>query len=100
MSKEEEYKLTITLSRKALATLDWLKEMSGFGSRGRTIEEAILAIWDLADNVESWMSAYLKRVQEGKSLDFAHLYPFLVNVSTKLARFGSPSEYRERFKKE
>ena len=99
MSKEEEYKLTITLSKKALMTLDWLKEMSGFGSRGRTIEEAILTIWDVADSVEVWVSAYLKMVEEGKTLDFSSVFPFMVSMSSKLARFGSPSEYRKRLKK-
>ncbi len=40
-------KLTITLSGRALDTLNHLMESSGFGSRGRTIEEAILAVDDL-----------------------------------------------------
>ncbi len=45
-------KLTVELSGRALETLDRLMKDSGFGSRGRTIEEAILAIDDLSTLAE------------------------------------------------
>jgi metal-responsive CopG/Arc/MetJ family transcriptional regulator len=48
--EEEEYKITVSLSRKGLNTLDKLKETSGYGSRGRTIEEAILTINELTES--------------------------------------------------
>ena len=99
MSEEEEYKVTVTLSRKGLTTLDLLKEMSGFGSRGRTMEEAILTIWELADINEAFLKEYLDMAKSGKTLDATLLFPYIVSVQTKLSRFGSPSEYRERFKK-
>ncbi len=41
-------KLTIDLSGRAQETLERLMESSGFGSRGRTIEEAILAVDELS----------------------------------------------------
>jgi hypothetical protein len=41
-------KLTIELSGRALDTLERLMKSSGFGSRGRTIEEAILATDELS----------------------------------------------------
>src|SRR2546425_1042081 len=41
-------KLTIDLSGRALDTLERLMQSSGFGSRGRTIEEAILATDELS----------------------------------------------------
>ena len=99
MSEEEAYKITVTLSRKAFATLEWLKEMSGFGSRGRTIEEAILTIWDLAEFNEGFTQTYLKVTKEGGTPDFSLMNSYYIVNMTKLARFGSPSEYRKRFEK-
>ena len=51
-TEEEEYKITVSLSKKGLSSLDKLKETSGYGSRGRTIEEAILTINELTQSAK------------------------------------------------
>lgn len=96
---EEGYKLTITLSKKALVTLETLKEMSGFGSRGRTIEEAILTIWDMAEILDSFNQAYLKASKSGKQISVNMLNSYYITQLAKLARFGSPSEFRKKAEK-
>lgn len=98
MSKlsEEEYKITVTLSRKGLTTLDKLKDTSGFGSRGRTIEEAIITVWELADISEGFIAKYIEMTKSGALLDFNTLFPYMVFVQTKLSRFGSPSSLKKK----
>jgi hypothetical protein len=41
--------LNILLSKEALLKLDLLKQMGGFSSRGRTIEEAVFAVGDIME---------------------------------------------------
>ena len=89
---EEEYKITVTLSRKGLATLDSLKETSGFGSRGRTIEEAILSINEIAELSKHVFSQYAADVQkQGKMGEATQLSiaGWFVVVMTKITRFTS-----------
>jgi len=62
----EETKITIRLSKKALSTLDMLKEESGFGSRGRTIEETILAINDIKNWLKIYAQIAAQSAKEGK----------------------------------
>lgn len=95
MSKEEEYKITVTLSKKGLTTLDLIKETSGFGSRGRVIEEAILSIWDLVKISETFLKAYVDMSESGKTLDAFILFPYIVSMQTKLSRFGSASSIKK-----
>jgi hypothetical protein len=89
---EEEYKITVTLSRKGLATLDSLKETSGFGSRGRTIEEAILTVNEITELSKQVFSQYAADMQkQGKISEATQLsvLGWFVVVITKLTRFIS-----------
>jgi len=92
MSTEEEYKITVSLSRKGLTTLDMLKETSGFGSRGRTIEEAILTINELTEQSKSLFSQYIADMQSkgkvGDGTAFGIIGWFVVVIS-KISRFIS-----------
>lgn len=92
MSAEEEYKITVSLSRKGLTTLDTLKETSGFGSRGRTIEEAILTIHELTESSKTVFAQYITDMQtKGKVRDettFGIIGWFVVAIA-KIARFIS-----------
>lgn len=94
MSEEEEYKITVSLSRKGLKTLDMLKETSGFGSRGRTIEEAILTINELTEACKPVFAQYIADMQSrGKVRDetgYAILGWFTI-VIAKISRFISTS---------
>ena len=96
LSGEEGYKITILLSRKGLATLDLLKEMSGFGSRGRTMEEAILTIWELADINETFLKEYVNMAKSGRTFDANTFFPYIVSIQTKLSRFGSPAAFKKK----
>lgn len=103
MGEEEEYKITVSLSRKGITTLDTLKETSGFGSRGRTIEEAILTINELTESSKSIFGQYLADMQSkgkvGDETGFAIIGWFLVAIA-KIARFISlpttPQENTEK----
>jgi hypothetical protein len=90
---EEGYKITVSLSEKGLLTLDKLKLQSGFGSRGRTIEEAILSVNELIELGKQLFSQYTTDLQtQGMTTDatkVAVLGWFIVAL-TKLSRF-SPS---------
>ena len=92
---EEGYKITVTLSKKGIDTLDMLKEVSGFGSRGRTIDEAILTIWEMTSLSESFLKEFLKMGEKG-ALDARALFPYIVGISTKLSRFGSPAKLKQK----
>ena len=90
LSEEGEFKITVSLSRKGLETLDQLKEASGFGSRGRTIEEAILTISEITEMSKGLLSQYALDMQkQGKISDVtqASVVGWFVVVITKLARF-------------
>lgn len=89
---EEEYKITVSLSRKGLNTLDSLKETSGFGSRGRTIEEAILTINEITDIAKTIFSQYAADMQnKGVVSDVTQksIVGWFAIVLTKLSRFIS-----------
>lgn len=89
---EEEYKITVTLSRKGLATLDSLKETSGFGSRGRTIEEAILTVNEITEASKQVFSQYTTDMQKQANISEAtrlSVLGWFVIVITKLQRFTS-----------
>jgi hypothetical protein len=92
LSEEGEFKITVSLSRKGLATLDSLKETSGFGSRGRTIEEAILTVSEITEFSKQVFSQYTADMQKhGKISDATQLsvLGWFVVVITKLSRFIS-----------
>jgi len=104
MSSEEEYKITVSLSRKGITTLDTLKETSGFGSRGCTIEEAILTINELTEASKQVFSQYIADMQsKGKVSDetgFAILGWFVGTIA-KISRFISlPITLQENVKKD
>lgn len=88
----EEEKITITLSRRGLDALDKLKESSGFGSRGRTVEEALLAIEDVLRVNEEMATAsagYSERIQKHQltSDDQQILVVLFVNYLAQLGAF-------------
>jgi metal-responsive CopG/Arc/MetJ family transcriptional regulator len=90
---EEEYKITVTLSRKGLNTLDTLKETSGFGSRGRTIEEAILTVSEITEMTSQIISQYAIDMQtQGKISDTTQLsiVGWFTVIVAKLTRFMRP----------
>jgi len=92
MSEEEEYKITVSLSRKGLKTLDMLKETSGFGSRGRTIEEAILTINELTELSKTVFSQYVADMQSSgqvRNETAISIVGWFTVVITKLSRFIS-----------
>jgi len=84
----EETKITIRLSKKALSTLDVLKEESGFGSRGRTIEETILAINDIREWLKVYVQAAAQSAKEGKTLGSDALGAIWLQIIQILSRFG------------
>lgn len=84
----EEAKITIRLSKKALSTLDKLKEESGFGSRGRTIEEAILAIDDIRDWSKAYVQIMMQSVKEGKTVASDKMLTIWLQVIQVISRFG------------
>jgi metal-responsive CopG/Arc/MetJ family transcriptional regulator len=92
LSEEGEFKITVTLSKKGLATLDSLKETSGFGSRGRTIEEAILTVNEITEVSKQLFSQYTTDMQKQGKLSnetqMAVVGWFFV-ILTKLSRFIS-----------
>ena len=94
--EEEEYKITVSLSRKGLKTLDMLKETSGFGSRGRTIEEAILTISELTASSQSVFGQYLSDMKSGGTVSNQTGYSIIgwfVIAIAKISRFISlPAE--------
>jgi hypothetical protein len=93
LSEEEgEFKITVSLSRKGLTTLDNLKETSGYGSRGRTIEEAILSVNEITELSKQVFFRYAADMQkEGKISDATQLtiVGWFVIVLNKLSRFIS-----------
>ena len=92
MSQDEEFKITVSLSKKGLAALDSLKETSGFGSRGRTIEEAILTVNEIAEISKPIFSQYTADVQkQGKVSESTQLSAlvYFVIIMTKISRFIS-----------
>jgi hypothetical protein len=92
LSEEGEFKITVSLSKKGLATLDSLKETSGFGSRGRTIEEAILSVSEITELSKQVFSQYAADMQkQGRISDSTQLsvLGWFVVVITKLSRFMS-----------
>jgi hypothetical protein len=89
---EEEYKITVSLSRKGLNTLDALKESSGFGSRGRTIEEAILIVSEITEMGKQVFPQYTLDMQkQGKVSEATQLsiFGWFAVVIIKLTRFMS-----------
>jgi len=92
LSEEGEFKITVSLSKKGLATLDSLKETSGFGSRGRAIEEAILSVSEITELSKHVFSQYAVDMQkQGKISEATQLsvLGWFVVVITKLSRFIS-----------
>jgi len=84
----EETKITIRLSKKALLTIDVLKEESGFGSRGRTIEETILAVNDIREWLKVYAQIAAQSAKEGKVLDSNAASPILLQIVQIVSRFG------------
>lgn len=92
MSEEKEYKITVSLSRKGLSTLDRLKETSGFGSRGRTIEEAILTINELTESGKPVFSQFAIDMQKQGAISQStqmSMVGWYTVVLAKLTRFMS-----------
>jgi hypothetical protein len=92
MSTEEEYKITVSLSRKGLNILDTLKETSGFGSRGRTIEEAIISVYELTEMGKPlFLQVGTEMQKQGaiSPLTQASIAGWFVIVMAKLTRFMS-----------
>lgn|GEM_PF-7101090 len=90
MSEDEEYKITVSLSRKGLSTLDRLKETSGFGSRGRTIEEAILTVSEITEMTTQVFSQYAFDMQKQGKIDEntkLSIVGWFTVVMAKLTRF-------------
>jgi len=90
LSEEGEFKITVSLSKKGLTTLDQLKETSGYGSRGRTIEEAILSISEITEMSKQVFSQYALDMQNrGKISDTTQIsiVGWFAVVIAKLARF-------------
>jgi hypothetical protein len=90
LSEEEEYKITVSLSKKGLSNLDRLKETSGYGSRGRTIEEAVLTINELTQTgkvVFSQFSADMQRQGALSQNTQASMAGWFTVVIAKLTRF-------------
>lgn len=84
----EEAKITIRLSKKALTTLDVLKEESGFGSRGRTIEESILAVNDIREWLKLYLQVVAQSVKEGKTLGSDVMGSIWLQIIQIISRFG------------
>jgi metal-responsive CopG/Arc/MetJ family transcriptional regulator len=90
MSEEEEYKITVSLSRKGMNALDSLKETSGFGSRGRTIEEAVLTVSEITEMAKQVFVQYSIDMQkQGKvgEATAASIIGWFTVAVTKLTRF-------------
>jgi len=86
--EEEEAKITIRLSKKALSTLDALKEESGFGSRGRTIEETILSINDIREWLKLYVQIAAQSVKEGKTVSSDAMSSIWLQIIQIISRFG------------
>ena len=89
---EEEYKITVSLSEKGLLTLDRLKLQSGFGSRGRTIEEAILSVSELIELSKQLFSNYTTDLQtQGMTTEATKvaIIGWFIIALTKLSRFST-----------
>jgi hypothetical protein len=92
LSEDEEYKITVSLSRKGLSTLDKLKETSGYGSRGRTIEEAVLTINELTESGKAVFLQFSADLQKQGVLSQgtqASMAGWFTIVIAKLTRFMS-----------
>ena len=90
MSEEEEYKITVSLSRKGIQTLDRLKETSGYGSRGRTIEEAIISVYELTETARPVFTQFAADMQSRGAVSQttgANIAGWFVVVIAKLTRF-------------
>jgi predicted HTH domain antitoxin len=89
---EEGYKITVSLSEKGLVSLDKLKLQSGFGSRGRTIEEAILSVSELVELSKQLFFKYTTDLQKQgittEETKVAIIGWFFVAL-TKLSRFST-----------
>jgi len=67
MTDQEGYeRLNILVSKRALSVLDLLKESSGFGSRGRTVEEALLTLYDLGATYRTIVSIVNRAAEKGQ----------------------------------
>ncbi|MFQ5871811.1 MAG: hypothetical protein ACE5IB_06610 [Candidatus Geothermarchaeales archaeon] len=86
-SMQEGTKITVELSRKGLQALDALKETSGYGSRGRTIEEAVITIAELVGMTYT-ITEMLKDPERSQSIAPQGVLSLLMVFLTKLARFG------------
>ena len=92
LSEEEEYKITVSLSRKGIQTLDMLKETSGFGSRGRTIEEAIISVYELTEMGKPlFLQVGTEMQKQGamSQMTQASVAGWFIMVMAKLTRFMS-----------
>ena len=89
MSHEEGYeRLNILISRRALSALDLLKECSGFGSRGRTIEEALLTLQDLGATYRTIVSIVNKAAEKGQPTSADTWLVVITELVSKLGRFN------------
>lgn len=82
----------MSLSEKGLLSLDKLKLQSGFGSRGRTIEEAILSVSELVELSKQLFSQYTTDLQkQGMTTEEtkALIIGWFVIALTKLSRFST-----------
>lgn len=89
MAHENGYdRLNILVSKRALSVLDLLKECSGFGSRGRTIEEALLTIHDLGATYRTIVSIVNKAAEKGQPTSADTWLVVITELVSKLGRFN------------
>lgn len=87
-AEEAPERLNILLSRRALAQLDLLKEASGFGSRGRTIEEAIMTVYDLGATYRTILNLVNKAEERGHPISSETWLVVVAELMAKLGRFN------------
>ena len=87
-TEEGPERLNILLSRRALAQLDLLKNASGFGSRGRTVEEAILTVYDLGATYRTILDLVNKAAERGQPTSSETWLIVVAELMAKLGRFN------------
>jgi hypothetical protein len=65
-----------------------LKECSGFGSRGRTIEEALLTLHDLSATYRTIVSIVNKAAEKGQPTSADTWLVIITELVSKLGRFN------------
>jgi len=88
MTDQEGYeRLNILVSKRGLSVLDLLKESSGFGSRGRTVEEALLTLYDLGATYRTIVSIVNRAAEKGQPTSADTWLVVITELVSKLGRF-------------